>query len=67
VILKAADESNADLIVLSTSSRPGLDRALLGSTAERVVRAAHVPVLSFPPPQVEAAPHTPRSSGSILL
>lgn len=67
VILETADESKADLIVLSTSSRPGLDRALLGSTAERVVRAAHVPVLSFPPPPAEAAPHAPKSSGAILI
>jgi nucleotide-binding universal stress UspA family protein len=49
VILAVADREKADLIVLNTSTRAGIDRALLGSTAERVLRAAHVPVLSFPP------------------
>lgn len=68
VILGVADEEDVDLIVLNTSSRPGLDRALLGSTAERVVRAAHVPVLSFPPAQADARPEPrARSSGATLL
>ena len=68
VILEFADSEKVDLIVLNTSSRPGLDRALLGSTAERVVRGAHVPVLSFPPPGSGADARTKtRSSGSILL
>src|SRR5690606_20174257 len=48
-ILSFAAESKADMIVLNTHRRSGLDRALVGSTAERVVRGAHVPVLSVPP------------------
>jgi nucleotide-binding universal stress UspA family protein len=48
-ILRFADGEDVDMIVLNTQSRSGLDRALLGSTAERVVRGAHVPVLSVPP------------------
>jgi nucleotide-binding universal stress UspA family protein len=48
VILEFAASDRADLIVLNTQSRTGLDRALLGSTAERVVRGATVPVLSLP-------------------
>jgi nucleotide-binding universal stress UspA family protein len=50
-ILAVADAEGVDLIVLNTQSRSGLDRALLGSTAERVVRGAHVPVLSIPSPE----------------
>lgn len=44
-IIFAADELNADLIILSTHGRTGLKHALLGSVAERVVRHAHCPVL----------------------
>ena len=50
VILAFADAEEADLIVLNTQTRSGRDRALLGSTAERVVRGARVPVLSLPGP-----------------
>jgi nucleotide-binding universal stress UspA family protein len=71
VILGTADSEEADMIVLTTSSRPGLDRALLGSTAERVLRAAHVPVLSFPPAGTESGAGKDRarssSSGATLI
>lgn len=40
-----AAEKQADLIVLPSHGRTGLSRILLGSTAERVVRLAHCPVL----------------------
>jgi len=45
-ILAAATAANADLIVVGTHGRRGLSRALLGSVAERVVRTAHIPVLT---------------------
>ena len=41
-----AKEQNADLIVMGTHGRRGLPRAILGSVAERVVRASTVPVLT---------------------
>lgn len=41
-----ADEVGAGLIALGTHGRKGLSRALLGSVAEKVVRTAHVPVLT---------------------
>jgi nucleotide-binding universal stress UspA family protein len=44
-IVKTAKTFNADLIILATHGRTGLKRALLGSTAERVVQHAHCPVL----------------------
>jgi nucleotide-binding universal stress UspA family protein len=44
-IVAAAKELNVDLIIISTRGRTGLKRALLGSTAEVVVRHAHCPVL----------------------
>jgi nucleotide-binding universal stress UspA family protein len=45
-IIKAAEEWNADLIVLGTHGRSGISRALLGSTAEGVVRHSQIPVLT---------------------
>lgn len=45
-IAAAATRERADLIVLGTHGRGGLDRALLGSVADRVIRLAPCPVLS---------------------
>jgi nucleotide-binding universal stress UspA family protein len=39
-----AAEENADLVVVGTHGRRGLARALLGSTAERILRTATLPV-----------------------
>jgi nucleotide-binding universal stress UspA family protein len=46
-ICKYANE-NVDLIIISTHGRSGLSHALIGSTAERVVRHASCPVLVVP-------------------
>lgn len=48
---KVAADRKADLIVMGTHGRTGLAHAVLGSTAERVVRFAPCPVLT-----VKAAP-----------
>lgn len=45
VILAEANRSRADLIVMGTHGRRGLNRLILGSDAERVLRDAPVPVL----------------------
>ena len=45
-ILEYADEAAVDLVVMGTHGRSGLDRYLLGSVTERVVRTADVPVLT---------------------
>lgn len=47
-IIGAARASGADLIVIATRRR-GLDRVLLGSVANRVVRESPVPVLTIRP------------------
>ena len=44
-ICQAAETLGADMIVLTTHSHTGLKHAWLGSTAERIVRHAHCPVL----------------------
>jgi universal stress protein A len=48
-IVNAARELASDLIILSTHGRSGLDRLLLGSTAERVVRRAGCPIFIVRP------------------
>jgi len=45
-ILEYADDAGIDLIVMGTHGRTGLDRYLLGSVTEKVVRTADVPVLT---------------------
>jgi nucleotide-binding universal stress UspA family protein len=45
-IIKTAEEKNADMIVLGTHGRTGLDHVLFGSTAEKVVRKSRLPVLT---------------------
>lgn len=46
VILKFAEETNIDLIVIGTHGRKGLDHFLFGSTAEKIIRYARCPVLT---------------------
>jgi len=43
-ILDAAGEEDVDMIVLASHGRSGLERFLMGSVAEKVIRAAPVPV-----------------------
>jgi len=45
-IVQAAWDGGADLIVMATHGRTGLQHALLGSVAEKVVRLAPCPVLT---------------------
>ncbi len=45
-IIHAAEELNADLIVMGTHGRTGLAHFLIGSVAERVVRMSPLPVLT---------------------
>jgi nucleotide-binding universal stress UspA family protein len=46
-IIKKASEESADLIVLGTHGRTGLDHVLFGSTAEKVVRKSPIPVMTI--------------------
>jgi nucleotide-binding universal stress UspA family protein len=48
-IVERAEQEGADLIVLSTHGRTGLDQFILGSVAQRVVARAPCPVLSIRP------------------
>ena len=45
-VLRVVAETGADLLVLGTHGRRGLQRALLGSVAEKLVRTSPIPVLT---------------------
>jgi nucleotide-binding universal stress UspA family protein len=53
-VLDYAEDTAADLIVMSTHGRSGMERWLLGSVAEKVVRGAKMPVLLVRPTAAEA-------------
>jgi len=46
-ITEYADDRDVDCIVMGTHGRTGIDRYLLGSVTERVVRLADAPVLAL--------------------
>lgn len=45
-ILDAAEEHGADLIIMGTNGRTGLERLVLGSVAEKIVQTSQRPVLT---------------------
>ena len=47
-LVRIADENDVDFMILGLRKKGAMERTLLGSTAEPVIRAAHVPVLSVP-------------------
>lgn len=53
-IVAFAREAKADLIVLSSHGRSGIREFFFGSTAEKVLRKAHCPVLIIPPGWIQA-------------
>jgi nucleotide-binding universal stress UspA family protein len=44
----AAEKSGADLIVIGIRKKGAIARAVLGSTAEKLIREAQIPVLAVP-------------------
>lgn len=47
-LLKRSSESGVEVMVMGSVGRTGLDKFLLGSVAEKVVRNSRVPVLTVP-------------------
>ncbi|MEJ2201615.1 MAG: universal stress protein [Desulfuromonadaceae bacterium] len=50
-IIKTAETHSADLILMGTHGRTGLDHVLFGSTAEKVVRKSTIPVMTIRIPE----------------
>jgi nucleotide-binding universal stress UspA family protein len=47
-IVQYAEEMDCDLVVMGTHGRGGIDRLLLGSVAESVIRSSSIPVTTVP-------------------
>ena len=47
-IIKYAEENSIDLIVMGTLGKSGLDKFLLGSLADKVIRNSKIPVIAVP-------------------
>ena len=47
-IIEAADNLHIDMIVLGSHSRSGLDKILMGSVAEKVLRHSKIPLFIIP-------------------
>ncbi|WP_027187257.1 universal stress protein [Desulfovibrio cuneatus] len=50
-IIEMANSSDADMIIMGTHGRKGIERILFGSVAEQVVKSATIPVLTIHPTQ----------------
>jgi nucleotide-binding universal stress UspA family protein len=59
VIAHAADRERADLVVVAAHGMSGVEHAVLGSTAEGVLRRSNVPVLVVPDGWTAAHPDLP--------
>ena len=52
-IIKLAETIGADLIIMGTHGRKGLDRVVFGSVAENVIRNSPIPVMTVNPHKVK--------------
>jgi len=48
-ILNMVEREKADLVVMGTHGRKGIDRILFGSVAEKIVKSSPIPVLTIRP------------------
>jgi len=61
LIAAAAQRLKCDLVVMGTHGLSGVDKLLIGSTTERMLRRTTVPVLAVPPAAASAGDNPPRS------
>jgi nucleotide-binding universal stress UspA family protein len=61
---QVAVDIDADLMVVGTHGRKGMDKLLLGSVAETLVREAHVPVLVARPKSLGDLPKSDRAEAA---
>ena len=62
LLVQTARDVHADLIVMTTHARSGLDRLLLGSVAQGVVHRSSVPVLLMRPVAVDTSETQPQEA-----
>ncbi|MEF9999647.1 MULTISPECIES: universal stress protein [Comamonadaceae] len=48
-IVRVVENTGADLIVIGSNGRRGLEKLMLGSVTQRVLRSVHIPVLVVKP------------------
>jgi nucleotide-binding universal stress UspA family protein len=65
-ILRIAQETGCDLVVMGTHGRTGLDRLLMGSVAEEVVRRASCPVLTVKTPFPQPSPILEEGKATVM-
>jgi nucleotide-binding universal stress UspA family protein len=65
-IVRSAEKTRADLVIMGTHGRSGFQRLMLGSVTESVLRHASCPVLTVPPRAPDAVPVGPRLLRRIL-
>jgi nucleotide-binding universal stress UspA family protein len=66
-ILRLARTQKCDLIVMGTHGLAGLDRLLLGSVAEQVLRRAPCPVLTVKAPVVPDKPGREKAERGVAM
>lgn len=66
LITTVAEEVGAELIVMGTHGRAGLNRLLMGSVAEQIVRRAPCPVLTVKLPAAAHTAPSPREERPVI-
>lgn len=66
-ILTAAERHYADIIVMATHGRGGLDRIIIGSIADRVARSSPIPVLLIHPQDKKTPAPADRSIERLIV
>jgi nucleotide-binding universal stress UspA family protein len=66
-ILDVAKSASADLIVMGTAGRTGLAHVVMGSVAQRVVRAAACPVLTLRAEAEQISPATSETETPVAV
>ena len=61
-IVRYAADAGIDVVVIGTHGRTGVDRLVMGSVAERVMREAHCSVLVVKLPKGVTAPEKPHAA-----